>query len=248
MAVVERESTILDIANSDNLLASLKQPGKAAIIDVDAFEYEDILKRPKMSAAACEGYTINFPGGKSPHTTYPFALHDTIILPWDYALKNGVMKLFARSCHGLSGESGVACQPCRQLVKNEMLGSILTRMEDVAHENVGFTYHVFSSLQEILRRKNQLLNRVLLTAWVEPGQEAPRKSGRTLRPEATLDGYCKWEGQSGGSPDQHWSPSKEGGPWVVGFVYGGSRGVLQPEEFYGGGGYEGVAPLQIGRE
>jgi hypothetical protein len=238
----------LDIANSDNLLASLKQPGKAAIIDVDAFEYEDILKRPKMSAAACEGYTINFPGGKSPHTAYPFALHDTIILPWDYALKNGVMKLFARSCHGLSGESGVACQPCRQLVKNEMLGSILTRMEDVAHENVGFAYHGFSGLQEILRRKNQLLNRVLLTAWVEPGQEAPRKSGRTLRPEATLDGYCKWEGQPGGSPDQHWSPSKEGGPWVVGFVYGGSRGVLQPEEFYGGGGYEGVAPLQIGRE
>jgi hypothetical protein len=87
LAVVEREFTILDIADSDNLPASLKPPGEAAIIDVDTFEYEDILKQPKMSVAACEGYTINFPDGKSPHTAYPFALHDTIILPWDYALK-----------------------------------------------------------------------------------------------------------------------------------------------------------------
>ena len=73
LAVVERESesSILDIIDSDNLSASLKQPGEAAIIDVDAFEYEDILKRAKMSVTACEGYTIIFPDGKSPHTVYP---------------------------------------------------------------------------------------------------------------------------------------------------------------------------------
>jgi len=45
-AVVRQESSILDIVDSDNLPASLnlKQPGEAAIIDIDAFEYEDILK------------------------------------------------------------------------------------------------------------------------------------------------------------------------------------------------------------
>ena len=55
--------------------------GEAVFIDTDAFEYKDILKGPKTSAVACEGYVINFLDGKSPHTAYPFALHDTIILP-----------------------------------------------------------------------------------------------------------------------------------------------------------------------
>jgi hypothetical protein len=132
-----------------------KQPDEA--IDVDAFEYEDILKQPKMSVAACEGYTIIFPDGKSPNTTYPFALHDTIILPWEYTLKNGMMKLFARSCHGSSEGSGTACQPCRHLIKNEALGNILRRMEDGAHENAVFAYHGISGLQEMLHRKNQLI-------------------------------------------------------------------------------------------
>jgi len=98
-----------------------------------------------------------FLDGKSPHTTYPFALHDTIILPWDYALKNGMMKLFARSCHGLSEGSGTACQPCRQLIKNETLENILTQIEDGVHENARFAYHGFSGLQEMLRRKNQTI-------------------------------------------------------------------------------------------
>lgn len=65
------------------------------IVDVDTFEYEDTVKRLKMSAPACVGFILNFPDGKSPHTAYPFALHDTLVLPWDYLLKNGVMKLFA---------------------------------------------------------------------------------------------------------------------------------------------------------
>ena len=116
-----------------------------------------------------------FLDGKSPHTTYPFALHDTIILLWDYALKNGVMKLFARSCRRLSEGSGTACQPCQQLVKNETLENILTWIEDGVHENTGFAYHGFSGLQEMLRCKNRG-NRILSAAWAEPGQEAPYKS------------------------------------------------------------------------
>jgi len=93
-----------------------KQPDEAEIIDVDTFEYENILKQPNSLVRVCEGYTMTFPDGKSPH---PFALHNTIILPWDYALKNGIMKLFAHDCHGLSEGLGTACQPCQRLIKNE---------------------------------------------------------------------------------------------------------------------------------
>ena len=166
MAIIEQGLSMLDLIDSNNFPASIdvpklgehsKQPNEAVIINVDAFEYEDILKRPTMSAVPCEGHTIIFPDGKSPHTTYPFALHNTIALPWDYALKNGVMKLFVCRCHGLFGGSGAACQPCRQLVKNETLENILTWIENGAHENARFAYHGFSSLQEMLHRKKQLI-------------------------------------------------------------------------------------------
>ena len=93
--------------------------------------------------------------GQSPHTTYPFALHDAVVLPWDYALKNGVMKLFARGCRGLSEGLDMACQPCQKLIKNEKLENILRRMEEGIHENAGFAYHVFSGLQQMLHHKNQ---------------------------------------------------------------------------------------------
>ena len=177
--VIEQGLSTLDLIKSNYFLASIDIPNlpiprvasidvltpkecskwldEAMIIDVDAFEYEDILKQPKMSVAACKGYKINFPDGKSPHTTYPFALHDMIILPWDYALKNGMMKLFAPSCHGLSEGSGTACQPCQQLIKNETLENILRWMEDGAHENTGFAYHRFSGLQKMLHCKNQII-------------------------------------------------------------------------------------------
>ena len=131
VTIIEQGLSTLDLIDSSKFLAGIdvpvlraasinvptprecsKQPDEATIINVDAFEYEDILKQPIMSVAACKGYAIIFPNGKSPHTTYPFALHDTIILPWDYALKNGMMKLFMCSCHGSSEGSDTACQPC----------------------------------------------------------------------------------------------------------------------------------------
>jgi hypothetical protein len=166
VTVIEQGLSTFNLINSNTfpdgidvptLRECSKQPDEATIINVDALEYEDILKQPKMSVAACEGYTIIFPDGKSPHTAYPFALHDTIILPWDYALKNGVMKLFACSFHGSSEDSGTTCQPCRQLIKSETLENILRWMEDGAHENTGFAYHRFSGLQEMLHRKKQLI-------------------------------------------------------------------------------------------
>jgi hypothetical protein len=125
------------------------------IIDVDAFKYEDPIKQPNKSVTACRGHTVIFPNGKSPHTAYPFALHETLVLPWDYIVKNGTMTLFARSCTGLSEGEMEKCQPCRRLTKNTSLETIFTRIADGIHENAGFAYHGFSGLQELLRRKNR---------------------------------------------------------------------------------------------
>ena len=94
------------------------------------------------------GNTVNFPNGKSAHTSYPFAL------PWDYIVKNSTMTLFAQSCTGLSEGGTEKCQPCRQLTRNTPLNSIFNHITDGIHKNAKLAYHGFSGLQEILHRKN----------------------------------------------------------------------------------------------
>ena len=153
----EWASSMSDIVVSNNAQACLNVPepiDESAIIDVDAFEYADIPKQPRTSVRACTGYQICL-NGKLPHTSYSFALHEAIILPWDYTLKNGTMTLFARSCHGLLEGSGTVCQPCQKLIKNERLENILRRIEEGIHENAGFAYHGFGGLHQMLHRKNQ---------------------------------------------------------------------------------------------
>jgi len=134
----------------------LKEDNISDIIDVDSFEFEDILEHTKTRT--CKGYTLSIPNGKSPHTIYPFALHDTLILPWDYVVKNSVMSLFARSCAGYSKGESFACQPCQQLLKDKILEGVLTRIAEGVHENAKFAYHGFGGLQEMLHRKTQQID------------------------------------------------------------------------------------------
>ena len=108
-----------------------------------------------MLANCCKGYALTFSNGKSPHTSYPFALHDTLVLPWDYSLRNGVMTLFSWTCIGLVKEAGQSCRPCQLLRGNSTLEGILTRMEEGVHESAGYAYYGFSALSEFLRRRTQ---------------------------------------------------------------------------------------------
>jgi len=101
-----------DLNSLDGPMLAVSVAEDEEIIDIDTFEYEDTIEKLKPSAPACKGFLLTFPEMKSPNTAYLFALHNTLILPWDYALKNSMMSLFARSCTGLSGGDGRACQPC----------------------------------------------------------------------------------------------------------------------------------------
>ena len=124
---------------------------------LDSFEFEDSLGPTKASAELCKGYILAFSDGKSPHTSYPFALHDTLILPWDYSLRNGVMALFSRTCVTFVNEGAQSCPKCQLLRGNEMLENILRRIDEGVHENAGYAYYGFSALSEVLRRRTQQL-------------------------------------------------------------------------------------------
>jgi len=131
-------------------------PEISEIVDVDSFEVEKSLQQPKRLATQCNGYSLIFPDGKSPHTAYPFALHDTQNLPWDYTIQSGKMSLFSQGCTGMTDEAR-PCQHCQQLRTNQVLEKIVSQLENGIHENTQFAYYGFSGLHELLLRKNQRL-------------------------------------------------------------------------------------------
>ena len=136
-----------------------KEDNQCDIIDIDSFEFEDTLEQTKNPVhRMCKGYTLSLPGNKSPHSVYPFTLHDTLVLPWDYTVKNSMMSLFARSCTGHSEGESYVCQPCQQLLNNKVLEGVLARIAEGVHENATFAYHGFSGIQEMLRRKNRQID------------------------------------------------------------------------------------------
>ena len=122
------------------------------VIDVDLLE--DILEE-RIHVRTCKGYALVLPKGKSPYTCYPFALHDTLILPWDFKMQSRMMILFSQSCTGQVAEGVNSCHSCQCLVKNQTLEGIRTRINEGVHKNSALTYHGFSGLQDLLHRKNK---------------------------------------------------------------------------------------------
>ena len=58
------------------------------VIDIDNMADEPTPKESSTPSqhAACNGYVFNFPDGQNPHTAYPFALHNSRSIPWDYSV------------------------------------------------------------------------------------------------------------------------------------------------------------------
>ena len=159
-AEIEPESTTVSVGKPGQ---GVEKPGismylDVEVINVDTFEFEDTLRRPKTSANLCEGYTLTFSDGQSPHDSYPFALHSQLELPWDYSVRNGQMTLFARSCTQLVKDGVGSCHRCQNLFKNRTLEGMLTRLEEGVNENLAFAFHSFRGLIEMLQRKNHQID------------------------------------------------------------------------------------------
>jgi hypothetical protein len=129
-------------------------------IDVDAFEelptaaFAPMPNEPqKAGAKRCQGIRVNLPPGKSPHTSYPFGIHDELGDPWDYAVTNGALVLRSKLCTPNSPPGRERCRNCTMLAKNPHLEGILRRMEMGVHENTPLVYHSVGSLVSLLRRK-----------------------------------------------------------------------------------------------
>ncbi|RDB27516.1 hypothetical protein Hypma_003767 [Hypsizygus marmoreus] len=129
-------------------------------IDVDALPDDVVVSSRQRST--CTGYHLPIPDGQSPHSTYPFALHDSVNPPWDYSVVNGVMSLVARGCDGTPMKGREICRKCENLENNMTLTGILSRMKDGVHENAPFAYHPFSGMVEVLHRKSAQIKHLRL--------------------------------------------------------------------------------------
>ncbi|KAF8173473.1 hypothetical protein BJ912DRAFT_1024864 [Pholiota molesta] len=126
--------------------------------EIEVIEQPPRLRKTKISVDLCKGYKMVLPDGMSPYTSYPFALHDILSIPWvPQASCEGNLILRARMCSEWIAKGTTMCQSCQQIGSMSTLDGILTRLESGVHENATFAYHGISGLQELLRRKNELI-------------------------------------------------------------------------------------------
>ncbi|RXW20718.1 hypothetical protein EST38_g5132 [Candolleomyces aberdarensis] len=110
----------------------------------------------------CNGYRLPIPHGYSPHLVYPFALHETQNLPWDYSFRQGFIS-------------------CAKLEENKALQDIIQRIEDGVHETSPFEYHGIGSLMNLAKHKQAQIDAYQL--------QGSNQAQQLLRQATIIDDY-----------------------------------------------------------
>jgi hypothetical protein len=105
----------------------------------------------------CPGYRLTFPPGQRADTSYPFALHTLISLPWYYSTRKEGFVLVSHSCLGLA-VAGQRCGPCDDLGNNEYLKKIISRYTDGGQDNSPLVFHGIGGLVEVVHRKTSAID------------------------------------------------------------------------------------------
>ena len=107
-----------------------KQPHKPRLAEVS-------IRTDRQNSDAhtklCAGYHLSFPKGQQAHTSYPFALHTLMSLPWDYSTRKDAFVLMSHLCLDKAEVNG-RCWACDNLGNNETLKKIISRYTNGIHE------------------------------------------------------------------------------------------------------------------
>lgn len=174
------------------------EPSDKEIIDIDSLpdiptqsrksntsvqqNTEELLEKP--GKYPCPGFHVDLPPGMSPHTAYPFALHEKLGDLWDYSVCSGQLTLRARGCLRSCVKESLMCQECRLLPKNGSLSGILDRIRDGVHANAPFVYHGTGGLIKIAREKSGRIIALKLRS-LNDARKIVAKAG-------ALDHYKEW--------------------------------------------------------
>ncbi|KAF8997362.1 hypothetical protein BDZ89DRAFT_1122423 [Hymenopellis radicata] len=131
---------------------------------LDVLDVDSLLNSPQPSndrqlhvRHRCSGFELTFPSGMSPHLDYPYALHQTLGLPWGYESHQGRMILRANICKDVRKE-GAICKACDSLEETSLLKGILSRMRNGLSESTRLEYSSHRQLVERYRRKEGVVN------------------------------------------------------------------------------------------
>ena len=112
------------------------------------------ISKPCMTQ--CEGIVLDAPHGKSAHSLYPFALHESLGDLWDYSVNAGRFVLRSRGCERQLEhftQKNKRCESCTTLSNNPNVVGIVNRMQDGIHSSAPFHYHGVGGLITVLREK-----------------------------------------------------------------------------------------------
>ena len=161
----ESLNQILDIDTSISGHSTSQQP-----IDVDSLPdnppptcnlekstAQELIYKKALQLGPCHGIIIATPPGKSIHTLYPFALHESLSDTWDYSVNAGNFVLRSRGCtlqlDDACQTNQSRCKSCATLSKNPNVVRIVDRIQDGVHSSAPFHYHGVGGLITILRKK-----------------------------------------------------------------------------------------------
>lgn len=117
-----------------------------------------LLEKDSVVLNKCAGYHLQFPAGLSPHSNYPFSLHDTQNLPWNYTVSNGVMTLYSVGCK-TEVAKGSICIPCQDLKESNILKGISKRIDEgKISDRLPYAYRSMAQLQASLKHKDGVID------------------------------------------------------------------------------------------
>jgi len=156
-------------------------------IDVDALEDDSALpKKNGKSSAQCCGIKLTFPTRASPHSSYPYGIHDQLGDPWDYTVSGSIMVLHAKRCTDTSQrlKTSGRCERCEMLTENANLQGVIQRIETGIHENTSLVYHSIGGLITLVRRKDSQVKVLRLRRL----NDAKKLAGKAI----ALDDMKRW--------------------------------------------------------
>ncbi|KAJ8517282.1 hypothetical protein ONZ45_g5524 [Pleurotus djamor] len=138
-------------------------------------EKANLPTNPPLSFIRCPGVQVEMPEGKTPHTTYPFALHAELAsVNWSYSVINGELVLYGVKCTGVV-QRDKPCKSCKALEESSLLAGIVDRMKEGVHANSRLAYHGIGDLMEIARARS-IQNERLRLEGLNNAQRLVRKA------------------------------------------------------------------------
>ncbi|KDR76610.1 hypothetical protein GALMADRAFT_139524 [Galerina marginata CBS 339.88] len=170
LEAIEKEFLSLEVATErpDTDIIDVDSPAGLANLKAKTQKTATSDALSPVKATPCIGIHLVFPPGKDHHTSYPFGLHSSRIIPWNYHSIEDRFYLQSNCCsrvvHAASDDRQYrACRSCEKIRSDDQFQSIYERIKFGVHINTPVEYQPIGGLVHIVRKKTEQLEEMHLT-------------------------------------------------------------------------------------